>query len=357
MRSKVLRTLKAAIAFSLVFSLSVPAFAASEKEQAQQTLAALQQQKAALQNRLADLQANKADTESYIKELDAELETVYAEIDRLAGELEATQAELDKTQAELVKTQEELDVAKAKEAEQYAALKARIKAMYENGDTSMMEIFMKADDISTILNATEYISKISDYDNKLLTDLNETRKEIERIEARLEEQKAQLEEQKARLETLKAEQEAKQEELEIIMEAKQAELDSLNISINEAADDIYNTQAEIDTTNQILAAIAAEEKRQAEEAERQRQLELQRQQELANQQNQQTQDGSGTSDQGTLQITHRPRHRLHHPQVHRPDPAAVAVQALSAFPGPAQAAATYLPVTAGTYITDSRRIL
>ena len=53
MQRKVLRTLKAAVAFSLAFSLSVPAFAASDKEQAQQTLSALENQKAALEGRLA----------------------------------------------------------------------------------------------------------------------------------------------------------------------------------------------------------------------------------------------------------------------------------------------------------------
>ena len=292
MKRKVLRTLKAAIAFSLVFSLSVPAFAASEKEQAEQTLAALKEQKAALQNRLANLQANKADTESYIAELDKELAAVYSEIERLTGELEQTQADLEQTQ-------KDLEAAKEKEAEQYAALKARIKAMYEAGDTSLMEIFMQAEDISTILNATDYISKISDYDNQLLTNLNETRKEIERIEAKLEEQKAQLEE-------LKAEEEAKQEELELIMDAKKAELESLNIDIYAAYDDISNTEAEINTTNKILADIAyrEEQERIAREKEAQRQKELAAQQAANNSSSNNAGTSNGTgSDSGNSTST------------------------------------------------------
>ena len=261
MGSKVLRTLKAAVAFSLVFSLSVPAFAAgSTKEEVQQTLSELQSQKAALESRLADLQANKADTESYIAQLDTELTAVYEEIQRISSELDQTEADLEQTQADL-------QVAKDKEAQQYEALKARIRAMYEAGDTSMMEIFMQAEDIATILNATEYISRISDYDNALLEALNETRLQIEDLEA-------QLEQQKAELENLKTQQESKQEELQMVMDAKQAELGEIEGNIGDAYDGIYSTDAEIAENKQILADIEYQE-------ELQRQAELKRQQEEA----------------------------------------------------------------------------
>lgn len=289
MQRKFLRTLKAAVAFSLVFSLSMPAFAAS-KEEVQQNLAALENQKAALQNRLAQLQANKTDTESYIAQLDQELTAVYEEITRISGELEQTQADLEQTQADLV-------VAKEKEAEQYEALKARIRAMYEAGDTTMMEIFMQAEDIATILNASEYISKISDYDNALLEALNETRQQIEALEA-------QLEEQKAELEALKAEEEAKQEELELVMEAKQAELSSIVGDIGDAYDSIYSTEAQIAEQNQILADIEYQQKLAAEaarkKAEEEKKKQEQQQQQNSNQSsNTNTSTDSGSSSSGS----------------------------------------------------------
>lgn len=272
MKKRVLRTLKAAIALTLVLTLSVPAFA-SEKDQAKQTLAVLQQEKAALQNRLATLEAEKEDVVAYIEELDKELTAVEEEILRLTEELERTQAELEQTQADL-------EVAKEKEAEQYKALKARIKSMYEAGDPSLMEIFLKAQDLSTILNATDYISRISDYDNQLLTALYETRLEIERLEALLEEQKLELE-------NLKMQEEAKQEELELIKEAKNKELETLNVDIHDAYGDILNTEAEIQNTKDIIAAIEYQEKLAAE-------AEAKRQQELANQQ-----QSSGSTSSGT----------------------------------------------------------
>lgn len=288
MQKKFLRTLKAAVAFSLVLSMSMPAFAASEKEEAQQTLENLKNEKAALQSRLAQLQANKADTESYIQQLDAELTTVTTEIARL-------QEELDKTQAELEQTQADLEIAKEKEAEQYEALKARIKAMYEKGDASLMEIFMQAEDISTLLNAPEYISSISEYDNQLLTELDNTRKEIERLEAQLEAQKAELED-------LKSQEEAKQEELQMVMDAKYQELAALGVSMDEVASSIYNTEAEIAATNQILEDIrrAEEEaaRKAAEEAAKKAAEEEAKKQQAAQQQQNNSQNNS-TPDSNT----------------------------------------------------------
>ena len=252
MQRKVLRTLKAAVAFSMVFSLSVPAWAASDKQQVQQNLDALESQKDALESRLSALQANKADTESYIAQLDQELNSVYAQVSSLTQQLE-------QTQEELTSTQEQLETAKAKEDEQYEALKLRIRAMYAAGDTSMLSVFLQASDISSILNATEYISRLSDYDANLLESLNNTRQEIETLEAQLQEQETELTD-------LKAQEESKQTELEMVMEAKQAELGSINSDIGAAYDSIANTQEEIEENNQILAAIEYQEELDRQEA-------------------------------------------------------------------------------------------
>ena len=252
MQRKVLRTLKAAVAFSMVFSLSVPAWAASDKQQVQQNLDALESQKDALESRLSALQANKADTESYIAQLDQELNSVYAQVSSLTQQLE-------QTQEELTSTQEQLETAKEKEDEQYAALKSRIRAMYAAGDTSLLSVFLQAQDISSILNATEYISRLSDYDANLLEDLNNTRQQIETLEAQLQQQQTELTD-------LKTQEEGKQQELEMVMDAKQAELGSINSDIGAAYDSIANTQEEIKENNQILAAIEYQEELDRQEA-------------------------------------------------------------------------------------------
>ena len=145
---------------------------------------------------------------------------------------------------------------------------------------------MQAEDISTLLNAPEYISSISEYDNQLLTELDNTRKEIERLEAQLEAQKAELED-------LKSQEEAKQEELQMVMDAKYQELAALGVSMDEVTSSIYNTEAEIAATNQILEDIRKAEEEAARKAAEEAARKAAEEEAAKNQQNNNT--GSGNT--------------------------------------------------------------
>ena len=116
----------------------------------------------------------------------------------------------------------------------------------------------------------------------MLTNLYETRLEIERLEALLEQQKAELED-------LKMQEEAKQEELELIKEAKNKELENLNVDIHDAYGDILDTEAEIENTKDIIAAIEYQEYLDRLAAE----------EEAKRQQQQQQNSGSGSTSSGT----------------------------------------------------------
>ena len=207
------------MALVMVFSMSMTAFAvdASDKEAKENEIEALEQEKAEQAEVLEELEADKANTEAEIEALDAELEALQLEID-------ATNAALAEVEAQLEQTKKDLEIAREKEKQQYETLKLRIKVMYEKGDTGYLEILFAAKDMASLLNSTEYISKISDYDNNLLNSLMQTRMQIEELERQLEEQQAQLE-------ALKAEQEAQQAELEALLEEKAEHIRALNDSI------------------------------------------------------------------------------------------------------------------------------
>ena len=180
MNHKFKRIAAAVLSLGILFSSGMTAYATS-KEEAKQKIAQLKQEQAQLESRLSELQAHKEDTEAYIRELDAEMETVITQIQETNERLDAINEKLEETEVKLQEAQDKAD-------RQYAALKVRIKQMYEEGDTSLWDIIMKSSDISAILNSSEYISQISDYDNRLLADFNETLKLIEAYKAELEEQ-------------------------------------------------------------------------------------------------------------------------------------------------------------------------
>ena len=276
MNRRLKKILAMVLTCGLLFTTGISAFAQT-KEEAQQKIEQLKKEQEALNSRLAELQESKEDTESYIKELDAEMTQVVSDIQEVNNRLDEINAQLEETQANL-------DAAEAKAQSQYKALKLRIKQMYEEGDPTMMEIILKAEDISTILNSSEYISKISDYDNDLLAALNETLRQIEEYKAQLEDQKAEQEEAKEELEI-------KQEDLQSIIDQKNAELEKLGIDIEDLHADISDTESAIAETERILAAIKAQEQREAEEAAR-------RAQEAANNANSGSSSGSGGSTGG-----------------------------------------------------------
>lgn len=280
MNKRLLKFGTVVMALAISFSTILPVHAES-KQEAQNRLNQLQQEQADLQERLNDLKASKASTEAYIEELDAEQQTVVSELQEVQKRLDELEVEIAETEANLAQARQDAD-------DQYAALKVRIRQMYEQGDTSLMEIVMQADDISTILNSSEYIAKISEYDEALLSQLNETVAKIEKYEKELEEQKAEEEREKA-------EKEAKKAELDTILEQKKAELASLGISIDDVSGEIHSHASEIDDTKQLIAAIEAAEKKAAEEAKRRAEEAKKAAEEAKKQQQQQQGNGGQTS--------------------------------------------------------------
>lgn len=239
---------------ALSLSLTVPTMAAKSKEEAQKRIEELKEEKAALEDKLSDLKSNRTTTEGYITELDQQLSEVTADITDINEQIEVLDAEIAQTEIEL-------EEAKKKEAGQYEVLKLRIKNMYEKGEVSYLDILLKSDDISTVLNNAEYISKISDFDNNLLDSLKKSRAKIAEYEVQLNEDKAVKEEKKTELET-------KQEEINTITDAKRVELSQINASIDGTEGDISDIEEDLANENEILEAIATAEAQAKEAYER-----------------------------------------------------------------------------------------
>lgn len=240
------RLLSVLMALVMAFSFSLTALAADEndKEEKEQQIEALEQEKEEQNQALNSMQTDKANTEAEIESLDSQLTSVQAEID-------TTNSELEQTEAALEQTKKDLEAAREKEKKQYETLKLRIKVMYKKGDTGYLEILLAAEDITSLLNSTEYISKISDYDSNLLQSLQETRAQIEELEK-------QQEEEVARITQLKEELEAQETELQGILDEKAAYIQSLNATIEYTEEYIQELEENISMEQQALAEIEAE---------------------------------------------------------------------------------------------------
>lgn len=115
------------------------------------------------------------------------------QLNAIAKEMEETQEQLEAKQVELILAQDELDLARIDEHEQYESMKLRIKFMYENGNTEMIEMLCESKSIGDFLNKAEYIQQVSEYDRQMLVEFQDIVKDIEEKEAKLKEEEAALE--------------------------------------------------------------------------------------------------------------------------------------------------------------------
>lgn len=232
------RSFKVLFVFLLILTMGFPAAAATTSKEAEENIEDLEAEKETLEAELNDLKKDKTTTEENIAQLDVRLKEVQSDIVDIEADLESVQAELEKTQTALLEARE-------KESQQYETLKKRIKVMYEQGEASYYEILLKVDDITSLLNSSEYISKISDYDSNLLEALQETRLRIEELET-------QLQNQRADIEAIKAELEVKQAETEVLLEEKADELILINDAIEEAEAAYYEKEKAIEQEKELM---------------------------------------------------------------------------------------------------------
>ena len=147
-----------------------------------------------------------------------------------------------------------MEVAQEKEKEQYAAMKKRIKYMYEAGNDSAFETLVTSEDFTDLLSKAEYVQNVHSYDRKQLQEYVETKQQISNL-------KDSLEKDQKELESKQVEYEKQGDNLNNLITSKSAEVANLDSEIQAAAEAAAREAAE-------RAAKEAAEKA-AREAERQ----------------------------------------------------------------------------------------
>jgi len=230
----------------------------------------MEKDRAELEKKVEELKKQKDDMNAYIENMDKQYMELMYSIDELDAEI-TTQEEI------LAETQIMLAQVKTQEAEQYDTMKKRIKYLYENGETSFLDVLFGQGSLTDMLNEMEYRAAITEYDNGLLERYNATKLQVQNTEALLI---ARLEE----LNALKETREFELAQLEEVIQAKAAELEALaaSIGVDEEMlftywDEIITMGADIEELERLEAErIAEEERKRKEEEERLRRLEEER---------------------------------------------------------------------------------
>ena len=177
-----------------------------------------------------DLKKEKASKQSEVSSLQSQLTT-------LMGKVNTLESELIQTGEDITKAQGDLEVAQEKEKEQYAAMKKRIKYMYEAGNDSAFETLVTSDDFTDLLSKAEYVQNVHSYDRKQLQEYVETKQQISDL-------KDSLEKDQKELESKQAEYEKQGDNLNNLITSKSAEVANLDSEIQAAAEAAAKEAAE-----------------------------------------------------------------------------------------------------------------
>ena len=187
-----------------------------------------------------DLQKSKASAQSEVNSLQSQLQSIVSKITQLEADLTTKGEEIIQAQADLEQAQED-------EKTQYAAMKLRIKYMYEDQSVSLAEVFLTSSDMSTMLNKAVYMQEVYNYDRNKLDEMAQTASEIKELKEKLESDKQELDEAQTQLTE-------KQALLYSTIQETQAKADDVNSQLESAVKKAAEVAAKREQERQAAAA-------------------------------------------------------------------------------------------------------
>ena len=207
-----------------------------------------------------EAQKKAEELENQKKAAEKEKDSLVSQLNSIIADMNDTKEKLEKKQDEIQKAEDELVQAKVDENDQYESMKKRIKFMYENGNSQLLEILISSDSIGDLLNKAEYVSQISAYDRDMLIEFQDVVKDVE-------EKEASLKDEYEVLSGLQDELVAKQSEVQTLLDSKKIQLADLEKQIGDNAATlqklIEEAEAERIKQEQQLAAQQAAQQQQS----------------------------------------------------------------------------------------------
>lgn len=231
----------------------VTAGSVSKPVHAETTLERLQKAKAE-KEKTEDAKENTQDRKESLEitknSLLGQLSSLNDDLAQVSTNLEGIEADIVAKEEEITQTEAELAEAIRIQDEQYANMKLRIKAMYERGGSvSYINFLFTSKSFADFLNKSDYIDRINQYDQKMLRQFEESRKNVEETKARLEEElvslnslKEDAEKEKSRVTGLVNQTSANVASYTNQIADAEATIDALESMINEQEQDIAALQ-------------------------------------------------------------------------------------------------------------------
>ena len=216
----------------------------AERQQALEIIEELKSSITSVQKDIEHLTIEKNSIQSYINSLDAQMSIVTNEISNFENKIEEKIVSIKETKRSLEHAKEVCD-------QQYEAMKLRIRYMYENGKSSMLEIFIGSKSMEEMLKQATFVEAVYEYDRDMLDEYIAIKDEIVLKEAVLE---AELN----NLELMQKELTVQKENLNSIINQKKGELTVKAGKIDDALGNQTEYKEQLEQQEKLLNQIEEE---------------------------------------------------------------------------------------------------
>lgn len=142
-------------------------------------------------------------TKNEIKEKTAYSKELQKEISQLSTDIKKSNKTIKTLNSDIIDRQKKIDAKLEEIKDILDMLRVRLRKIHTAGDTSSLEIILRAKSFSDFIDKTEMIKSVSEYDNRLITSIQGQLEVISEDQKMLRENKQKVEDEKVRLESNK----------------------------------------------------------------------------------------------------------------------------------------------------------
>lgn len=176
------------VLLSLLIVLNLPTrVLADELDEANKKLKNANQSINENKEKLKEIEEKQNDVEKQLQTLDSKINELSSEISQLTAEIKSANVDIENLAGQID--------SKIKEIEgQEKVLEQRLLVMYKKGNIGFINIIFSSNSFADMVEKSVYVEKIISKDKKLITDLENNKRQLEESKNKLEKRKAELEE-------------------------------------------------------------------------------------------------------------------------------------------------------------------
>ena len=207
-------------------------------------------EKSELNQKIKETKENLNDVNSQKEESQNKVDDLKSQIAEYEKEINSLKDEIEQKQKEIKEMQEKLDKLEKERQEKQDLLDQRLITMYENGETTYLDVLLSSADITDFISKYYMVETVTEADKELIEGLEADKKEIEETKNKLN---ASLEE----VEKKKEEQESIQTKLNKAKNKEEAKVESLT-------EESHDLEEDIEAYEKKMKELDAKEKAQEE---------------------------------------------------------------------------------------------